>query len=412
MRENPDIFWFSHQWHYSQEKAIVRFSYAIDKKRSDKIREQIEDVVQNDFRIDEVRKLPVIEQVMYVYKWVAMYSNYDIHSAHNQTIYSVFVLRNSVCTGIAKAAQYLLKLLWIECRLVFGRMQYSDETSRHCWLIVCINGKWYHLDPTFANREIDYLLHQSGVEPIEGSDLLCYNYFCVDTETILKSRTIEDEIPKCNGTIDYTKYQDIEITLSRNGDNKGLGCLLSASGTTADIYLAHSGDNHDRRHSVAKVYRNDSDHELLRKELIVMRECAGPHLLRATDADFNKGILYIEYATPLFELLSSHYFKLTLKELCRILIDITSGLQELREHSIIYRDIHLNNIYLSGEDIFGYQIYKLGDFGSCTFDEKDGGHVGLIERGGVGSKWYMAPETWNHNIFDERSAVYGVGMIA
>jgi len=412
MRENPDIFWFSHQWHYSQEEAIVRFRYTIDEKLSDKIKQQIDDVVLNDFNIDEVRKLSVIEQVMYVYKWVAMYCNYDIHSAHNQTIYSVFVLRNSVCTGIAKATQYLLKLLGIECRLVFGRMHNSDETSRHCWLIVCIAGKWYHLDPTFANREIEHLLIQSGVEPVEGKDWLCYNYFCVDTETILRSRNIEDELPECKDTINYAEYQDIEITLSRNGDKKGLGCLLSSSGTTADIYLAHSGDKHDRRHSVAKVYRDDPDHELLRKELIVMRECAGPHLLRATDADFNKGILYMEQATPLSEFLSSHYFKLTLKELCRILIDISSGLQELQDHGIIYRDLHINNIFLSRKDLSEKHHYKLGDFGACTICCRNEIHESIMDKEYVESNWFAAPETCTIGMYDERSAVYGVGMIA
>ena len=168
MRDNPDIFWFSHQWHFSQSEAIVRFRYTIVKKRSAKIKRQIEDVVYNDFKLDYVLTLPVCEQVMYVYKWIALYCNYDIHSAHNQTIYSVFVHRHSVCTGIAKAAQYLLELLGIESRLVFGKMNNSEEESRHCWLVVNIEDKWYHLDPTFALPETEHLLRQSGEEPIQG----------------------------------------------------------------------------------------------------------------------------------------------------------------------------------------------------------------------------------------------------
>ena len=413
MRDNPDIFWFSHQWHYSLSEAIVRFRYTIDKERSAKIQRQIEDVVDNDFKLDYVRTLPVREQVMYVYKWIALYCNYDIHSAHNQTIYSVFVHRHSVCTGIAKAAQYLLELLGIESRLVFGKMNNSEEESRHCWLVVNIEGKWYHLDPTFALPETEHLLRQCGEEPIKGEDLLFYNYFCVDTATIMKTRTIEEEelLPKCNEHLSYSSLQNIEVTPSRNGNQAGLGCILSDVGTTADIYLAHSADKHFRKRTVAKVFRNDSGHELLRKELIVMRECAGTHLLRAMDADFDKGILYMEQAIPLSELLASHYYKLTVKEFCNLLIDIASGLKELLEHGIFYRDIHLNNIFFSDTVIDGRNIYKLGDFGSCTFADEDGRFSGLTERGGVGSKWYMAPETWNDGVFDERSAVYGVCMI-
>lgn len=412
MRENPDIFWFSHQWRYSHEDTTVRFRYTIDKEHSEKIKRQIEDVVQNDFKRDYVRTLSVREQVMYVYKWIALYCNYNIHSAHNQTIYSVFVHRQSVCTGVAKAAQYLFKLLGIESRLVFGKMNNSEKDSRHCWLIVNIEEQWYHLDPTFAIPETEHLLRQCGVKPLQGNGFLFYNFFCVDTVTIKLSRTIEEEeiLPECNERVGYATLQNITVYPSRNGQHSGLGCLLSDVGTTANIYLAH--DKWKSR-SVAKVFKDDPNHELLRKELIIMRECAGsPNLLRATNVDFDKGILYMEQATPLAELLVSHYYKLTVKGFCNLLIDIASGLKDLLYHGIIYRDIHLNNIYLWTDPLFGTSTYKLGDFGSCAFTDKSGRYAGLTGRGGVGSKWYMAPETFSEMVFDERSAVYGVGMIA
>lgn len=412
MRDNPDIFWFSHQWRYSHEDATVRLRYTIYEKRIEKIKRQIDDVVQKDFKLDFVRTLSVREQVMYVYKWIALYCNYNIHSAHNQTIYSVFVQRHSVCTGIAKAAQYLFKLLGIESRLVFGKMNNSETDSRHCWLIVNIEGLWYHLDPTFALPETEHLLRQCGVKPLQGDDCLFYNFFCVDTATIKLSRIIEEEVllPECNERVDYVTLQNITVYPSRNGQQSGLGCLLSDVGTTANIYLAH--DKWKSR-SVAKVFKEDPNHELQRKELIIMRECAGsPNLLRATDVEFDKGILYMEQATPLAELLASHYYKLTVKGFCNLLIDIASGLKDLLCHGIIYRDIHINNIYLWTDPLFGTSTYKLGDFGSCTFADRPGKYAGLTERGGVGSKWYMAPETFSEKVFDERSAVYGVGMIA
>ena len=241
MRDNPDLFWFSHQWHYSQENANVRFRYTIDKEHSEKVKRQIEDVVQKDFKLDFVRTLSVREQVMYVYKWIALYCNYNIHSAHNQTIYSVFVQRHSVCTGIAKTAQYLLKLLGIESRLVFGKMNNSEKDSRHCWLVVNIEGLWFHLDPTFAIPETEHLLRQCGVKPLQGNDCLFYNFFCVNTATIKLSRTIEEEefLPECNERVDYATLQNITVYPSRNGQQFCLGCLQSDVGTTAIMYLAH-----------------------------------------------------------------------------------------------------------------------------------------------------------------------------
>lgn len=413
MRENPDIFWFSYQWSYSEADNVLHLHYTFDIERCEKIKAQIDDVIEHDFKIAHVRSLPKVEQMMYVYKWIALYCSYNILSAHNQTIYSVFVHRTSVCTGIAKAAQYLLNLLGIESRLVFGKMANSPKNSRHCWIIVKIENKWYHLDPTFALPDTEHILLTSNVVVLKGPDYLLYNYFCIDTKNIKLSRSIEEEdtLPNCIDTIDYKEYWNIDVLPSRNGKNGGLGCLLSDSGTTADIYLAHDKDIHLSQHCVAKVFRNDEDRELLRKEIIIMRSGGYPNLLRATDADYERGILYMEQATPLAELLDSSYFKLTIHDFCNLLIDIASGLRDLLSNGIYYRDIHLNNIYLSNTG-YGRYIYKLGDFGSCAFVDEDNRYSRITTKGGVGSKWYLASETLKSGVFDERSAVYGVGMIA
>lgn len=414
LNNNPEIFWFHHQWTYSREKSVVKFKYAIDKQQRDKIQSQIEDVVQHDFKLDYVRSMPVIEQVMYVYKWIALYCNYSINSAHNEFIHSVFVYRHSACVGISKAAQYLFKLLGIESRLIFGTLNKAERECRpHCWLAINIDGQWYHLDPTFAIPEAEDLLKQYGVEPIKGKDFLFYNFFCVDTATIEQSRIIEDkeQLPKCDVRIDHSLLQEIKVSPSRNGEKPCLGCLLSDVGATADVYLAHDKDIYERNRAVAKVFLNDQDHELLRKELTVMRECAGPHILRVKEADYTKGILYMEQAVPLSLLLESNNFRLTLRDMCSLLTDIAWGIRELHCQGVQYRDLHLNNIYLSEDPVTGKLAYKIGDFGSCIFTDKDDKFIGLTKRGGVGSKWYIAPETWSDGIFDERSSVYGIVMI-
>ena len=83
------------------------------------------------FCIEHVKKLNLQEQVAYMYKWLVTYCTYNANSDYNQSIYSVFVRRNSVCTGYAKAAQYLFNLLGIESRLVFGRLHNDKEDGRH-----------------------------------------------------------------------------------------------------------------------------------------------------------------------------------------------------------------------------------------------------------------------------------------
>lgn len=406
MRDNPDIFWFSHQWKYTEADQTIRFHYTMDRERSLKAKAQIEDVVQNDFHINEMFHLPTAEKVMYVYKWLALYCKYNIYSAYNQTIYSVFVCRNSVCTGYAKAAQYLFKVLGIESRLVFGKMRNAEKGSRHCWLVVKIVGVWYHIDPTFAVPEINDLLVKAGVDPVFGADGLVYNYFCCDTKTIKLSRTIEDEeeLPECNSNIDYKSLQNLTIKIHRNEGTERMGvrgCLLSDSGHFASVYLWHSENNVQ---SVVKVYKHDSSHELLWHECRIMREMAASnavvHACGVTDSEDG---LIIEQATPLADLLCSHYYQLSATNFCKLLIDVLSGLQDCIKHEIYYRDIHLNNIYRTSQG-----RYVLGDFGSCIWMEREN----PSNIGGIGSPWYVAPETYKDGFFDERSAIYGIGMLA
>ena len=406
MRENPDIFWFSHQWRYTEDDHTIRFRYTISKEKSIKAKAQIDNVVEHDFLINDISQLTQAEKVMVVYKWVAMYCKYNIYSAYSQTIYSVFVWRNSVCTGYAKAAQYLFNLLGIESRLVFGTLHNAEKGSRHCWLVVKVDGVWYHIDPTFAVPEIHDLLIKAGVEPAFGSDGLIYNYFCCDTDTVRQSRIIEEEdtLPYCSSTIDHKPLQSLKIAVHRTIEavQQGVkGCLLSDSGSSASVYQWHTND---KSQEVVKEYKNDPSGKLMRHEFEMIRNVSNSsHVIHVGGTTDNPNGLIIEQATPLADLLCCHYYQLSARHFCNLLLDLTEGLQDCLNHGIYYRDIHLNNIYRTDKG-----MYVLGDFGSCVkMDRKNPSNLG-----GVGSPWYMAPETYKEGQFDETSAIYGVGMLA
>lgn len=396
MRDNPDIFWFSHQWTFDEEKSRILLRYTLSIDRTFKSYKSIDDVVTYDFfqgQKEAMMAWSEAARVAYVYRWIAGYCRYNVYSAYNQTIYSVFVYRNSVCTGIAKATQYLLKQLNIESRLVFGRLHNSNDTSRHCWLIVKTDGKWYHHDPTFALPSLSDLLRHSGEDEIISDGKVVYNGFLTSTEAMQRTRTIEDAdtLPLCTGYVSDNDPLDIGVVdIHRKRSYKG--CLI-ASGSTADIYQHKAG-------YVIKEFHQDVRDKLIEHEQEIMSRLRGCKHLLQMDGNESNGII-IEQATPLTNILQCHYYQLTAQGLCSLLKDVVRGIMECRERGVIYRDIHPANIYLAEDG-----SYKLGDFGSCYIKGQS-----PCDEGGLASKWFIAPETIQ-GIFDERSQVYMVAMVA
>ena len=396
MRDNPDIFWFAHQYHYDEASSTLHFQYTFSPERVKTIQQGINNVIKNDFCNEYVKKLTPQEQVTYVYKWLVTYCNYNANSAYNQSIYSVFVRRNSVCTGYAKAAQYLFNLLGIESRLVFGRLNNDKEYGRHCWNLIKVDNKYYHFDACFGDSILDNAAIKSGVKELFKINGVNYNFLCVSTDEILRTRSIEDitSLPECINSWHKTFIKSLAKTkLQQKGRIRG--CLLSHIGSSADIYLCAKDKN-----TVLKVFRSDSK-TTSSAEYHYMQQTKGcRHILQCNEqyTDITQYTIAIEQSTPIVDLLCSHYYELSLKGLIKMAADIATAWKECQERGVLYRDIHICNIYRSNDGTF-----KLGDFGSCTndFDIKET----------VGNQWFMAPETFISGIFTETSAVYSISMV-
>ena len=397
MRDNPDIFWFVHQYHFDKDNGVVSFRYRCSPERSAIIQESINDVVEKDFQINYVRTLTQLEQITYVYKWLLTYCNYNFNSAYNQSIDSVFVRRNSVCTGYAKAAQYLFKLLGNDSRLVFGRLNNDKEEGRHCWNIVCIEGRYYHLDICLGDLSLEDVLKEAGATTIRRYGDYNYNCFCVSTDEVLKTRTIEDieTLPICDKNLSSDVVERLsQIDIKER--NCVAGCVLAQNGSSADIFLCTKDKN-----VVLKKFRGNSTKEC-EEEYDYMDSLKGcKHLLQLNDtySDVGNNILAMEQLTPIVDLFCSHYYHPTLIAVLMMIRDITLGWMECRQHGILYRDIHICNIYKANDG-----TYKLGDFGSCTYEQG-----GSKER--VGSPWFMSPESYINGQFDECSAVYSITAV-
>lgn len=400
LRSNPDIFWFAHKASLNEESNTLSLQYLFSQDRVKQIQASINDVIKHDFNISFVRSLSQIKQVMYVYKWLISYCNYNLNSAYNQEIDSVFVRRNSVCTGYAKATQFLLNLLGIESRLVFGQLNNSPQKyDRHCWNIVKISDKYYHLDISLGDNKNHHLLERIGIKNILFDNQCTYNFFAVSTEDILQTHSIEDidKLPLCIDSKDRSDILKLAMSLELKKRSTKLGCLLSNIGSSADIYLCSNDKN-----TVIKRFR-DENNEKCEKEYNFMKMLIGcQHLIQLNEkeSDIANNELAIEQSTPILDLFYSRNFEMSIVSVLRMIRDITLAWLECVSRDVVYRDIHLCNIFRSNDG-----TYKLGDFGSCTNIFKNAS----CQR--VGNVWFMSPETFYDGWYDEHSAIYSITMV-
>lgn len=101
-----------------------------------------------------------------------------------RSVYGAIVHRKAVCAGYARAYQYMLQKVGMECMYVNG-----DCTSgeRHAWNIVNMEGEYYHVDVTWGDgSDTDSRIDRPGVS---------YFYFGLNDREIHYSRTTDKELP-------------------------------------------------------------------------------------------------------------------------------------------------------------------------------------------------------------------------
>lgn len=192
--DHPELF-FVEGYSYTKysvggEVTSIEFSgtYNVDRetavKRSEEIAAQVQAILSG---IDSAAS--EYDKVKYVYDTIIANTEYQADSADNQNIYSVFIHNLSVCQGYAKATQYLLNKLGVECTLVLGEVEPGEG---HAWNLVKVDGSYYFVDTTWGDASYQTEDGENG-----GRDFatINYDYLNVTTRELLKTHTIGGEVP-------------------------------------------------------------------------------------------------------------------------------------------------------------------------------------------------------------------------
>lgn len=173
------------------------------------------------------------EKIKYVYESLIENTDYNLESEDNQNIYSVFVNKSSVCQGYAKAFQYLMYRLDVECALVQGKVIRTGEG--HAWNLVRSAGAYYYVDATWG--DISYESDSEGkhgegdAQSVSDNGQtdekmlpgVSYDYLCVTTEQLTKTHQPAEpgSLPECTAQRDnyyvrekafFAEYNEEQLT--------------------------------------------------------------------------------------------------------------------------------------------------------------------------------------------------------
>lgn len=161
-----------------------------------------------------------------------------------------------------------------------------------------------------------------------------------------------------------------------------------------------------------KRFADPTAAERFQREVESLGRLQHPHIVNATDAGDEDGVLYLvmEYVDGVdFSKLSDRHGPLSVPDACELVRQAALGLQHAHEQGCIHRDIKPANLMLA-TDATGTPVVKILDLGLARLC-RDESTDGLTETGQVmGTADYMPPEqsTGSHAV-DIRSDLYSLG---
>ena len=192
MMDHPEYFWtdsYTYVTSYVNNSITghrVEFTYSMDaaqiKRRNNELTQALYAMV-DDMSFPDTSQYTIVKTV---FDYLVDNCTYDELNL-DQSMYSVMINRSGVCASFSKAFEFIIQCLGIPCTVVYGRLTQNEgvlsTTLGHEWNIVCIDGKWYHVDVT------------SGLAVDASGELERYRFLCTTTEEILKTHLIENPVP-------------------------------------------------------------------------------------------------------------------------------------------------------------------------------------------------------------------------
>ncbi|MBE5846530.1 MAG: hypothetical protein E7300_02500 [Lachnospiraceae bacterium] len=226
LMDHPEIFYTSGYSHEKRKEGngewrqfispVYDYAQEVALDRMERIERKIDGILA-----DAPKEGDDYDTIRYFYEYVITHTDYVSDCPDNQNICSVFLDGQSVCSGYARALQYLLQRSGIEASEVSGNA--AGET--HAWVLVKSDGDYYYVDPTWGDDSY------AGAANIAGFDgtipEISYSYLLVSTEEISKTHSFRSpvKLPDCTATKD--NYYVRENAFFASPDEEKLRALFA-----------------------------------------------------------------------------------------------------------------------------------------------------------------------------------------
>ena len=128
-----------------------------------------------------------------IHDWIILNYDYaysDTYNSKSHSAYGMLTNGRGVCSAYTLLFDVLCRTAGLNTRIVFSEKTYAVTSSTfnvHCWNMVEVDGKWYHVDVTWDDQ------------PHLGSGVV-YNYFLKSSDYFLKNSHLWDDREEGLGT--------------------------------------------------------------------------------------------------------------------------------------------------------------------------------------------------------------------
>ena len=197
-RDHPELFWFSGTGQIETTlmgetpvSAVYQPEYTMEPDERNQIQQTLDTWTADCFS-PLTSESSDYDKAFRVYTYLIDHADYA--QVDNNSILNIMVDGKGLCGCYAKTAQYLLTQLGMDCTYISG----TAGGEVHAWNLVWLDGVPCWMDPTWGDP-----VFVGG----KSSDGPSFDYFCITTDDLQRTHTIDDTVPvpMCN-TQTYNYY--------------------------------------------------------------------------------------------------------------------------------------------------------------------------------------------------------------